>query len=51
MAKMTKAAARKRIKEAERKLVDVAVAHPDVISFPNLDKLLKLTAAATRKLK
>tara|TARA_R110001599_G_C11929440_1_gene629373 strand:- start:499 stop:651 length:153 start_codon:yes stop_codon:yes gene_type:complete len=40
MAKMTKAQARKRLKEAEKKLMDVAVAYPKALSFKNMDTII-----------
>tara|TARA_R110000751_G_scaffold205320_1_gene309562 strand:- start:165 stop:320 length:156 start_codon:yes stop_codon:yes gene_type:complete len=51
MAKLTKAQARKRIKEAESKLMAVASSYPSALSFMTMDKVFKITMGATRKLK
>ena len=51
MARMTKAQARKRVREAEKKLMDVATNFPSALSFSTMDKIFKLTLAASRKLK
>ena len=51
MAKLTKAQARKRIKEAESKLMAVASSHPSALSFMTMDKVFKITQGATGKLK
>jgi hypothetical protein len=50
MAKLTKAAARKRIKEAEQKLMAVATAHPAALSFKTMDTLIGHLNRATKKL-
>ena len=51
MAKLTKAQARKRIKEAEAKLMAVASSYPSAISFMTMDKIFKITLSASKKLK
>jgi hypothetical protein len=51
VAKMTKATARKRVKEAEKKLMDVATSHPSALSFLTMDKILRLTMNVRKKLK
>jgi hypothetical protein len=50
MAKMTKAQARKRLKEAEKKLMDVAVNHPSALSFKTMDTIIGHLKRATKKL-
>ena len=40
MAKMTKAQAKKRMREAEKKLMDVAVAYPKALTFKCMDKII-----------
>jgi len=49
--RMTKSQARKRIQEAESKLMSVAANHPYALSFLTIDKILKITLAAQKKLK
>lgn len=39
--KLTKAAARKRVKEAEAKLMAVAVSHPQALPFKTMDTLIQ----------
>ena len=51
MAKMTKAQARKRLKEAEKKLMDVAVAFPKALSFKQMDTIIRQLSRVHTKLK
>ena len=51
MAKMTKAQARKRLKEAEKKLMDVAVAFPHALTFKNMDTIIGHISRVQTKLK
>ena len=51
MAKMTKAQARKRLKEAEKKLMDVAVAFPTALSFKQMDTIIRQLSRVHTKLK
>lgn len=51
MAKCTKAQARKRLSEAEKKLMDVAVAHPKALSFKTMDGLIRVINTAKGKLR
>jgi|AP95_1055475.scaffolds.fasta_scaffold08351_4 hypothetical protein len=50
MAKMTKAQARKRLYEAEQKLMAVATAHPAALSFKIMDTLVGYLSRAKKKL-
>jgi hypothetical protein len=50
MPKLTKAAARKRIHEAEQKLMAVATAHPAALSFKTMDTLVGYLSRAKKKL-
>ena len=51
MAKMTKAQARKRLKEAEKKLMDVAVAFPKALYFKQMDTIIGQLSRVHTKLK
>jgi len=51
MARMTKAQARKRLKEAEKKLMDVAVSFPQALSFKQMDVIIGQLSKVHNKLK
>jgi len=48
---MSKAQARKRLKEAEKKLMDVAVSFPQALSFKQMDTIITQLSKVHNKLK
>ena len=51
MAKMSKAAARKRLAEATTKIMNVSMCYPEAISLSQVDVIVKRMMHATKKLK